>query len=495
MTSPLPELLFEHTFAEQLEDLCLFCRPARVPAPRLVLFNSGLARYLGMDPETLAGAPGAELFSGNVLPGGVKPVAQAYAGHQFGYFNPRLGDGRAVLIGEFRDPEGQLWDIQLKGTGPTPFSRGGDGKAALGPMLREYLMGEAMTALGIASTRGLAVVVTGEQVIREEPLPGAILTRIAASHIRVGTFQYARANNDREQLRKLADYSIMRHYPELLSLQGGTRYLSFLQAVAERQARLIARWMGVGFIHGVMNTDNMSIAGETIDYGPCAFMDVYNEQTVFSSIDHLGRYAYGAQPGIGQWNLVRLAESLVPLVDSVPGHAAELLTGCLNAFPGQYREAWREVLGCKIGLAAPGPQDSELLEELLKILADSQEDYTQFFRRLSLWLRGTDPLSQGLPSLGTHWQSWLGRWRSRVTAVEGTPETVSAAMDAVNPLYVPRNHQVEIALAAASRAGDFQPFHRLLDVVTHPFSPRPEWAPYVEPMPADFGPYRTFCGT
>jgi len=484
-------------FAEALEGLYVPHHGAVAPAPRLLQFNEDLARRLGLDADRLR--VGSErILLGQELPDSARPIAQAYAGHQFGVFNPQLGDGRALLLGEVRDPQGCLWDLQLKGSGRTPFSRGGDGKAALGPMLREYLMGEAMYSLGIPSTRALAVLATGETVQREEPLPGAILVRVAASHIRVGTFQFVAVREQYDLLRLLADYTIARHYADLLAFTGKERYLAFLRAVQERQARLLAQWMGIGFIHGVMNTDNMSIAGETIDYGPCAFLDRYDPATVFSSIDLNGRYAYGQQPRIAHWNLVRLGECLVPLVDADdPEQAVAELSAVLQEFPDQYRLAWRKIFGAKLGLADPGPEDDDLIEEFLQLLKQDGADFTLAFRSLGAYLQELPPAQAatlGIPPVWPSWQGWLTRWRQRL-GLARSPSQIGQAMDQVNPLYIPRNHQVEMALAAASRANDWQPWQRLLAVLRDPYTARPELLPYTEPMPADLGPYRTFCGT
>ncbi len=490
------ELHLESNFAKELEGLYVEWQAAVIPNPRLLLLNEGLATRLGLSPEALR-KEGAALLSGQRLASGSRPVAQGYAGHQFGVFNPQLGDGRALLLGEIRDPRGQLWDLHLKGSGRTPFSRGGDGKAALGPMLREYLIGEAFYALGIPSTRALAVLATGEAVQRERPLPGAILARVAASHLRVGTFQFVAVREQDELLRRLADYAIARHYPDLLALSGGERYLAFLEAVMQRQARLIARWMGVGFIHGVMNTDNMSIAGESIDFGPCAFMDAYDAGTVFSSIDQNGRYAYGEQPRIGQWNLVRLGECLVPLVNDDVDQAIAQLTTVLQRFPALYQEAWREIFAQKLGITEVGEGDDPLFEDLLQLLDAEQADFTLAFRSLSAELQGLPAAEQdrlGIPPVPESWAPWRERWLARVGTVRPLA-AVGAAMDAINPIYIPRNHQVEIALAAAVEEQDRQPLEALLAVLAAPYVARPEWRSYSAPMPANLGPFRTFCGT
>jgi len=489
-------LAFEHSFAERLPGLYQPWRPAPAPAPRLVLFNRTLAAGLGLGDlqESIL----AEILSGRRLPPGARPIALAYAGHQFGHFNPQLGDGRALLLGEIRDSEGRLWDLHLKGSGATPFARGGDGKAALGPMLREYLMGEAMTALRIPSTRALAVVATGEAVQRERPLPGAILGRVARSHIRVGTFQYLAVRDDLAKLKDLADYTIDRHYPDLRA--DTDPYLALLRQVLQRQAELVAQWQAVGFIHGVMNTDNVSIAGETIDYGPCAFMDRYDPDTVFSSIDHQGRYAYGEQPRIAQWNLVRLAECLVPLVnDADEEEAIARLTAELNRFPDIFSAHWRRLFAAKLGLAPVGPAEDGTVESLirgfLELLQREGEDFTLAFRRLASHLRGTDERALGLEPLPASWDSWLQGWRRYIAARGEDPHRVAARMDACNPIYIPRNHLVEEALAAAQFDADLGPLQALLERLQAPYTARPDSHRYSQPMPADWGPYRTFCGT
>ncbi|WP_291510940.1 YdiU family protein [Acidithiobacillus sp.] len=488
-------LAFEHSFAERLPGCYQPWQPAPVPAPRLVLFNRALAAQLGlgeMEESALA-----EFLSGRRLPPGARPIALAYAGHQFGHFNPQLGDGRALLLGEIRDPAGQRWDLHLKGSGATPYARGGDGKAVLGPMLREYLMGEAMTALGIPSTRALAVVATGEAVQRERPLPGAVLSRVARSHIRVGTFQYLAIRDDLARLKDLADYTIDRHYPDLS--EDPNPYLALLRRVLERQAELIAQWQAVGFIHGVMNTDNMSIAGETIDYGPCAFMDRYDPATVFSSIDHQGRYAYGEQPRIAQWNLVRLAECLVPLVnDADEEQAIALLTAELNRFPAVFSEQWQRRFAAKLGLASAAPTDDgveSLIRGFLELLQAEGEDFTLAFRRLAAHLRGTDERALGLAPLPASWDPWLQQWHRYIDGRNEDPQQLAARMDACNPIYIPRNHLVEEALAAAQFDQDLGPLRALLERLQDPFTARADSFRYSQPMPAEWGPYRTFCGT
>ena len=476
----------ESTYVRELEGLYEPWTAAPARAPELVVLNHGLAAELGADPDPLHRDDGLALLLGTDVPNGVLSVAQGYAGHQFGSWSPRLGDGRALLLGEVLDLHGRRYDVHLKGSGRTPFARGGDGRAAVGPMLREHLVGEAMHALGIPTTRALAVVATGEPVRREMLLPGAVLARVAASHLRVGTFQYVVATlRDPQLLRRLTDYAIARHHPAAAAAD--VPAVALLEAVAAAQADLVARWMLVGFVHGVMNTDNVTISGESIDYGPCAFMDAYDPETVFSSIDHGGRYAYGAQPQIAQWNLARLAESLVPLVDGGDQQAAVgALMPVLEAFPGRFLTAWRNGMHAKLGLR-PGLDDGEsILGDLLTLLHEEGVDWTSAFRALARVARGdTDALAAVAPT-PQRFTGWLERW----IALAPDPD----AMDRVNPLYIPRNHLVEDALSQAT-VGDLAPYHRLLDAVARPFEERPGFDAYTAPAPPGFGDHVTYCGT
>ena len=464
---------FDNSYSRLPTDLFTRTPPVPVRAPRLVAFNEPLAGDLGLDPGILR-ATGAATFAGNEVPPGSEPIAQAYAGHQFGHFT-NLGDGRAILLGEQIAPDGRRFDIQLKGSGRTPYSRNGDGRAALGPMLREYLVSEGMHALGIPPSRSLAVAATGEAVLRERALPGAVLTRVAASHIRVGTFEYAAAVGDRNLLTALLDHSIARHYPEIA--EASDRAAAFLEAVVERQAALVARWMLVGFVHGVMNTDNMAVSGETIDYGPCAFLDAYDPATTFSSIDRDGRYAYANQPGIAHWNLARLAESLLPLLHGGEDAALDRARGVLATFPERFGRHYLAGARAKLGLATSEQGDADLFASLLQWMHDSRADFTATFANL--------------PSLDSPWH---GAWRARLAREPGSPAEAAARMRRVNPAVIPRNHRVEEALAAAE-AGDLGPFERLLAALRTPFADEPEAEPYRGGPPAGCGPYRTFCGT
>lgn len=484
---------FDNTYARELEGYYVPWPPTAVPAPTLVKLNERLAGELGLDAAALASPEGVEVLGGNAVPAGATPIAQAYAGHQFGQFSPQLGDGRALLLGEIVDRQGRRRDIAFKGSGPTPFSRRGDGKCALGPALREYLVGEAMAALGIPTTRTLAVVATGETVRRDRPLPGAVLTRVAASHLRVGTFEFFAAHSGPEAVRKLADYALRRHYPDLAGAE--RPYLELLKAVAARQADLVSRWLGVGFIHGVMNTDNMTISGETIDYGPCAFMEAYHPRTVFSSIDATGRYAYGRQAAIARWNLARLAEALLPLIDDDGERALTAATEVLDAFPERHAAAWLSVMRAKLGLAADGADDAAdraLADDFLSLLQRERVDFTNAFRALYDQAGGkpeTSPLLSPLPDFA----AWRQRWQARQP---GRPDELRAAMRRANPCYIPRNHQVEAALEAAVDRGDLAPFERLLAVVEQPFDARAADAAYAEPAPPEVtAAYQTFCGT
>ena len=483
---------FDNSFVRELEGLYVPWRAAAVPAPRLLALNEDLAADLGLDAGLLRTPEGVATLVGNVVPEGAAPVAQAYAGHQFGGYSPSLGDGRALLLGEILDIHGRRRDLHLKGAGRTPFARGGDGKAPLGPMLREHLIGEAMHALGIPTTRALAVVATGEDVVRETLLPGAVLVRVAASHLRVGTFQYAAASGDPTLLRRLADHVIARHHPGAAG--EANPYLALFEAVVEAQASLVARWMLVGFIHGVMNTDNMTISGETIDYGPCAFMDAFDPGTVFSSIDHGGRYAYGNQPGIAQWNLARFAEALLPLIDVDTQAAVASATDVLVSFPDRYRHHWRHGMRAKLGMDGEQPGDDDLIDELVSLLEAQRVDLTQSFRALSAWLLGDLAPVRALFTERASFDAWSWRWRDRVTSAERAPGSIAAAMDRVNPVYIPRNHKVEEALAAGVE-GDLRPFEQLLDLLARPFEERPGLEPYAEPAAPGDGCYRTFCGT
>jgi uncharacterized protein YdiU (UPF0061 family) len=496
---------FDNTYARELNGLYAAARPAIAPAPAMLHLNRALAEELGLDAAALNGADGAAFFSGNVLPDGAEPLAQAYAGHQFGGFSPQLGDGRALLLGELIDRHGQRRDIALKGSGRTPFSRGGDGKAAVGPMLREVLIGEAMHALGIPSTRALAVVATGEQVRRETTLPGAILTRVAASHLRVGTFQYFAARGELDKLRQLAEYTIARHDPALAGTPG--RYLALLSAVAGRQAKLIAQWMNVGFIHGVMNTDNMTISGETIDYGPCAFLEAYDPATVFSSIDHGGRYAYANQPLIARWNLARLAEALLPLMavdddEAAVQQAVAQVTAVIDAFPAWYAQALLQGQRAKLGLAqaADDGRDAALADDWLTLLHRHGVDYTLAWRRLADAAAGDAGPLRTLFAQPEAVDPWLQRWRERCMqedgAVAGAALARAERMRRVNPWVIPRNHRVEEALAAASEQQDLRPFDALLAAVRRPWVEDPASLPYAQPAPAHVtAGYQTFCGT
>lgn len=484
---------FDNTYARELDGFFVPWQAAEASAPKMLAFNAALAVELGLDPDALSGDAGARLFAGNAPPAGAEPLAQVYAGHQFGGFSPQLGDGRALLWGEVLDVQGRRRDIQLKGSGRTPFSRNGDGLAAIGPVLREYLIGEAMHALGVPSTRALAAVATGDLVYREAPLPGAVLTRIAASHIRVGTFQYFAARGEVDKLKQLADYAIARHYPD--AADADNPYLAFVHRVVEAQASLIAAWMSLGFIHGVMNTDNMTISGETIDYGPCAFMDAYANDTVFSSIDSQGRYAYGNQPPIAQWNLTRLAETLIPLVDENEEKAIEKLSNAITGFRGKYVAHWLARMQAKLGLATAEAGDFDLAAALFQAMTDAGGDFTNTFRGLSAALVGDDAPLKAAAVKPEAMDGWLGDWRERQTREAGEPAARAAAMNRVNPAYIPRNHQVEAALVAAGESDDMAPFFRLLGVVTDPFEDREADRAFAAPAPTDATPYVTFCGT
>ncbi len=475
--APDTTVALQDRFASDLPEMAVSWQAQTVPNPQLLAFNATLADDLGLDASWLRSPDGLRFLVGNNVPDGASPVAQAYAGHQFGGYVPRLGDGRALLLGELVDADGRLRDIHLKGSGATPFARGGDGLAAVGPMLREYIVSEAMHALGVPTTRSLAVVSTGSLVQRETPLPGAVLTRVAASHLRVGSFEYASATRNLDLVRRLADHAITRHYPGAAMLD--SPYLALFEAVAAVQASLVARWMLVGFVHGVMNTDNMTISGETIDYGPCAFMEVYNPDTVFSSIDHWGRYSYDNQPDIAGWNLARFAESLLPLLADTVDEGVALAQKAFQVFRDQYHETWTEGMRAKLGLSEDVDAEtvSSLAEELLALMNQSRVDYTSFFRALS---RDAD----GFDVAGI--DEWTPRWRAL------NPD--AALMDRSNPAYIPRNHLVEEALAAAT-AGDLNPLQQLLIAVSAPFDERPALQRYAAPAPTEFGDYRTFCGT
>jgi uncharacterized protein YdiU (UPF0061 family) len=484
-------------YARELPGASVPWRPVPVARPALLFLNDALAAELGLDAAALRSPAGAALFAGNLVPEGAEPVAQAYAGHQFGGFSPQLGDGRALLLGELTDTHGRLRDVALKGSGRTPFSRGGDGRAAVGPMLREVLVGEAMHALGVPTTRALAVVATGEWVYRDDRLPGAVLTRVAASHLRVGTFQFFAARGDTDGLRRLLAHAVARHDPDLAPLPEPEQAARFLERVARRQAALVARWMGLGFVHGVMNTDNMTISGETIDYGPCAFVEAFDAGAVFSSIDHQGRYAYGNQPAIARWNLARLAETLLPLLHADPDTAVAGATATIDAFPGWYEAEWRAVWRRKLGLTEPFDDagDTRLAEAWLRLLQEHAVDFTLANHHLAEAAAGDEaPLralfepSDGGPAGIT---AWLAHWRARSRpGPEGRQ-----ALRAANPRIIARNHRVEEALAAAT-AGDLAPFRALLAALRRPFADRPEDAPYAEPAPPALAAgYRTFCGT
>jgi uncharacterized protein YdiU (UPF0061 family) len=464
------------------------------PNPRAVAINQPLARELGLDPSSITTDDAAGILSGSILPQNANPLAMAYAGHQFGNFAPQLGDGRALLLGELVDTKGQRRDLVLKGSGPTPFSRGADGKAVIGPVIREFLISEAMHALGIPTTRALAAVTTGETILRENGAqPGAVLCRTAASHIRVGTFEFFAARGQGEHVRKLADYAIARHYPEITGSQ--TSYLDLFCKVRNAQAALIARWMLVGFVHGVMNTDNTTISGETIDYGPCAFIDAYDPDAVFSSIDRFGRYAYANQPDIAQWNLARFGECLLHLIQpDDPKTAAKVVSEELTRFSQIYEAGWLKGMRVKLGLFENLDEDLELCQQLFKVLKRQKVDFTLFFRQLALAAKGNNAPLLCILDKERALESWLDSWHRRFTQ-ESTPAHVRiAAMNQANPLYIPRNHKVEEALDAA-RTGDMQPFQRLLSVLKQPFTERAGLEEYTAPAPSGFGPYITFCGT
>ncbi len=477
---------FDNSYARLPQSFYVPLLPVPVRAPRIAVLNHALAESLGLDLHALSEEEAAQLFAGNVLPGSAHPIAQAYAGHQFGNFT-MLGDGRAILLGEHLTSAGERFDIQLKGSGQTPFSRRGDGRAALAPMLREYIISEAMHALNIPTTRSLAVVTTGESIMRETMLPGAILTRIATSHIRVGTFEYVAGTGDKEDIKTLADYVIQRHYPDLSSAENP--YLALLNKVIERQASLVAKWLLVGFIHGVMNTDNMTISGETIDYGPCAFMDTYDPRTVFSSIDHHGRYSYRNQPHMAQWNLARFAETLLPLLHPVQEQAVALAEEAIHAFPYIHQTHWLDGMRKKLGLFTEETEDIQLIEALLTLMREHQTDYTNSFRALA-----SETLSTAV-FRDAAFIAWHAHWQARLSRQSESRQSSFCLMQQHNPAIIPRNHRVEEALAAAAEHGDYSPMQRLLAALTNPYADVPEYSDYrTPPVPSERA-YQTFCGT
>lgn len=477
---------FDNSYARLPELFYSKVKPTPVAEPELVVFNAPLAASLGLDADKLRMGEGADVFAGNRIPDGASPLAQAYAGHQFGILT-MLGDGRAVLLGEQLTPQGERYDLQLKGSGRTPYSRGGDGRAALGPMLREYLVSEAMHALGIPTTRGLAVVATGEPIYRETKLPGAILARVAASHLRVGTFEYAIRRGGVTHVRTLADYAIERHFPEIASDEN--KYLSFLRAVIRRQANVVAKWQLIGFIHGVMNTDNMAISGETIDYGPCAFMDTYDPETVFSSIDHHGRYKYSNQPAVAAWNLARFAETLLPLLHEEEEKAVQLAQDEISPFVRKVHALWLAGMRAKLGLFDSEPEDEALVNDLLALMKKHGADYTNTFLALTFDERKDAALFRA-----PEFAEWHTRWQARLDR-QKEPQAASAQlMRQNNPAVIPRNHRVEEVLAAAVDEGDYSVLERFLHVLSDPYAHSPEQAEYRE-APASKTPYITYCGT
>src|SRR6266550_7758408 len=488
-------LPFDNSYARLAERFYARLAPTPVAAPRLVKLNTALAAELGLDAGQLASPQGVEVLVGNRIASGSQPIALAYAGHQFGNFVPQLGDGRAILLGEVLDKHGRRRDIQLKGSGPTPFSRRGDGRAALGPVLREYIVSEAMAALGVPTTRSLAAVTTGQRVLRETALPGAMLTRVAASHLRVGTFQYFAAQGDTEGTRSLADYAIARHYPE--AAQSKQPYRALLDGVIARQAHLVAQWMLLGFIHGVMNTDNTAISGETIDYGPCAFMDHYDPAKVFSSIDELGRYAYANQPRIALWNLTRLAECLLPLLGDEQDKAIEEAQSALGNFVETFDAAYQAGLRKKLGLFTARDDDRAIAQDLLEAMAKNQADFTLTFRRLSdaALAPADDGRIRELFADPNAYDEWAGRWRQRIGDEPQDPAARLAAMRSVNPAFIPRNHLIEAIIDAAVNRDDFAPFEELFTVLSKPYEDQPEFARYAQAPEPHQRVLRTFCGT
>ncbi|QOS99330.1 YdiU family protein [Brevibacterium sp. JNUCC-42] len=476
----------DNSYARLPKSFFSSINPTPVRSPKLIILNNQLATSLGLNVQALQSEDGVAVLAGNQIPEGASPLAQAYAGHQFGHFN-MLGDGRAVLLGEQIPPQGERVDISLKGSGRTPYSRGGDGQAALGPMLREYIISEAMHALGIPTTRSLAVVTTGESVIRETELPSAILTRVAASHLRVGTFQYVAKWGTVEELRILADYTLKRHFPDVEADE--SRYLSLLQEVIKRQAELIAKWQLVGFIHGVMNTDNMTISGETIDYGPCAFMDAYDPETVFSSIDIQGRYAYGNQPFIAGWNLTRFAETLLPLLHDSQEQAVKLAQDKISDFTELYHSNWLAGMRAKLGIFNEETQDEALINDLLSMMKKYRADYTNTFRAL-IFDTPEDTVLFGTPEFA----QWHELWQARLGRQQESKASSNQLMRNSNPALIPRNHRVEAALEAAVEQGDYSVMERLLDALSNPYAHSTEQAEY-STLPTSTTPYRTFCGT
>jgi len=486
---------FQNTYAALPDGFFARVAPTPVAAPRLIKLNRPLAVRLGLDPDLLESPEGAEILAGKRLPDGAEPIAMAYAGHQFGHFVRQLGDGRAILLGEVIDIDGIRRDIQLKGSGPTPFSRRGDGRAALGPVLREYIVSEAMAAMGIPTTRSLAATITGESVMRETALPGAVLTRVASSHIRVGTFQYFAARSDTEGVKRLADHAIARHYPQ--AAQAERPYHALLEGVTTRHAELVARWLQVGFIHGVMNTDNTSISGETIDYGPCAFMDHYDPAAVFSSIDEQGRYAYANQPRIALWNLTRLAECLLPLFSDDKDKAIEEAQSVLAEFPAKFTAAYQSGLRQKIGLFTAHDGDEALVQDLLDAMAKNKADFTLTFRRLSAAAEDAarDQDARAHFADPVAYDEWVARWRQRTGEEPQTPAERAAMMRAVNPAFIPRNHRIEAVIQAAVTRDDYAPFEELLAVLAKPYEEQPAFADYANPPEPHQRVLQTFCGT
>ena len=485
---------FDNSYA-RLPDT-FFSRQAPVPVsmPRLIASNAGLARQLGIDPDWLASQAGVEVVAGNAVPDGAEPLASVYAGHQFGSYNPQLGDGRAILLGEVVDTKGHRYDIQLKGAGPTPYSRGGDGRSPLGPVLREYIVSEAMHVLGIPTTRALAAVSTGEQVVREEFLPGAVLARVASSHIRIGTFQYFAAHGDTESLKLLTRHVLVRHYPEALTQDN--QALAMLQAVMDRQASLVAGWQLLGFIHGVMNTDNMLLSGETIDYGPCAFMDEFKADKVFSSIDHAGRYAYRNQPGIAHWNLACLAQCLLPLLHDDKDEAVTIAQAQVDRFQQMFLDAHTVGMARKLGLSEITEDDSALVEDLFQAMGEHGLDFTLVFRRLAdLAEENSAAQVDALFEIPDALLPWLARWRSRLEQENTSPKTRQARMYRANPVFIPRNHLIQDAIESATRDDDLAPFHRLNEVLQNPFEYRPEQQRFATPPRPEQEVRQTFCGT